>query len=530
MKKTFNINIGNSIIHIEEDGYELLTSYLIEVKQHFGKSADDFEIVSDIENRIAEMLLEILEAQQKQVIELADVQVVTGLMGSVKDFEHDGEEEAEAGGYRAQGPSGFAERKVYRDTDDAMIAGVCSGLSHYLNMDVSVIRILAVLTTFFAGSGIIAYLILWVTIPKAVSRSEKMAMKGEAVNLQGFKRNFEEEMNTLRDNLQHAGNQLQPMMKKSGTFISEFVEVLGKFLQGTGKTIFKIIAVIIVIMGSLAFLAALICLAAALGFSDSSASQVFPLSMIDESYFQPFVFAAFITVAIPILALILFSVRVAFNSRPLNKTFAYGLLLVWLGGLSAGIYLVAKIGYEFREEAEFTQTVPIKPFQVYELAIDKSRFFTREDSLKYQLNSADYAGRIIQSDNDHDNPFTIPRNVSLRIEKSENNTVSLTESYRSQGKDFATALDYAKNIDYDFKQIDSVLRFSPAIHLKRNANWRDQRVELILRLPVGARLKIDRDLDRYLTSFSLWGCADEQNRDNYYGTMTEEGLQCTEEN
>ena len=186
MKKTLNINIGNSIIHIEEDAYELLTTYLIEVKQHFGKSADDFEIVSDIENRIAEMFTEILHTQQKQVIELEDVQVVIGLMGSVKDFE-EGSDEEPAADYNHTYSSAFAERKIYRDTDEAMVAGVCSGLSHYLKMDVSILRVVAVLSVLLGGSGLIAYLVLWIAIPKASTRAEKMAMKGEAANLQGFK-------------------------------------------------------------------------------------------------------------------------------------------------------------------------------------------------------------------------------------------------------------------------------------------------------------------------------------------------------
>ncbi|RZL09740.1 MAG: PspC family transcriptional regulator, partial [Pedobacter sp.] len=55
MKKTHHINIGNSITLIEEDAYEMLTIYLNEVKLHFAKSADNFEIVTDIENRIAEL-------------------------------------------------------------------------------------------------------------------------------------------------------------------------------------------------------------------------------------------------------------------------------------------------------------------------------------------------------------------------------------------------------------------------------------------------------------------------------------------
>lgn len=519
MKKTLNINIGNSIIHIEESAFELLTNYLIEVKQHFGKSADDFEIVSDIENRIAEMFTEMLQTQQKQVVELEDVEIVIAMMGSVKDFENNDEEESANGTTETHFP-GNNDRKIYRDTDDAMVAGVCAGLSHYLRMDVSILRLIAVMTVFLGGSGIVAYLILWVAIPKAYSRAEKMAMKGEAVNLQGFKRNFEEELSNLND-------QMRPFVKHSRSFIAEFVEVLGVFLRGTGKTIFKFIAIIIVIVGSLMFLAALIAVAAILGVWDASTTQLFPFSMVDAAYFTPFIFAVFIVVAIPMLALVLFSIRVAFNTHTSNKTVSYILLLVWLCGLSVGIFYVAKISSEFKEEARFTQTIPVKAYPAYSLTIDKARFFSKEDSLRYQLNSADYAGRVIQTN--HDGPFNMPRNVSLRIEKSEGAATSLTESYSAKGINFETALYHAKNIHYDFMQKDSVLRFSPELHLLKNVNWRDQEIDIVLRVPVGTRLNIDGELDRYLQNYSLWDCADDDTRDRdepYQLVMTEEGLKC----
>lgn len=529
MKKTLNINIGNSIIHLEEDAYELLTNYLMEVKQHFGKSADDFEIVSDIENRIAEMFSEILLAQQKPVIELADVQVVIELMGSVKDFEDESGEEQPAASPNDYSYSAYGERKIYRDTDEAMVAGVCSGLSHYLRMDVSILRIIAALTILLGGSGLIAYLILWVAIPKAYTRSEKMAMKGEAANLQGFKRNFEEELSNLKGNLKNANDQLQPLIRRSGSFIAEFIEVLGSFLQGTGKTVFKFIAVIVMICGSLVFLGTFIALAAVLGFWDTTTTQIFPLNIIDGSYLAPFVIAVFIVVAIPMIALILFSVRIAFNTHKINKMVSYGLLVVWLGGLSIGIFYIAKITTEFKEDAEFTQNIPVKKYAAYNLEIDKSMFFSKEDSLHYRLNSSEYTGRVIQTD--LDGPFVSPKNVSIRIEKSDDENSSLTESYSSQGLNFETALYHAKNIQYAFKQKDSVLRFSPQLHLKKNTNWRNQSVELILRVPVGARLNINRDLDRYLQDYSLWDCGDDNSRDEpYHGVMTAEGLKCKEDN
>lgn len=524
MKKTLNINIGNSIIHIEEDAYELLTNYLIEVKQHFGKSADDFEIVNDIENRIAEMFLEMLRTQEKQVIEPEDVQIVIAMMGSVKDFEEEPEDNSDEAEYRAAYAAGF-ERKIFRDTDGGMVAGVCSGLSYYLKIDVSILRVIAVLTVLLGGSGFLAYLILWIAIPKADSRSEKMAMKGEAVNLQGFKRNFEEELSSLHKNLKNAGDHLH---KRSGTFVTEFVEVLGNFMKGTGRSIFKFIAVIIVIIGSFALLAAFIAIAAALGFYDSSISQIFPLNIVDVSYFTTFLIASFIVFIIPLLALILFSVRIAFNTAPVNKTISYALLLIWLAGLSAAIFYVAKTTSEFKEEAEFTQTVPVKKYPVYTLTLDKSRLFSKEDSLRYQLNSADNAGLVIQ-ENHH---FGLPKNLTIRIERSESDEASVHKSYRSNGVNFETALYQAKNIQYTFVQQDSVLKFSPKLHLKRNANWRDQRVEIVFRIPAGTRLNIDRDLDRYIQNYSLWSCDSDDNEDHsdqpYKGVMTSEGLKCRE--
>lgn len=524
MKKTLNINIGNSIIHIEEDAYELLTTYLIEVKQHFGKSADDFEIVSDIENRIAEMFTEILHTQQKQVIELADVQVVIGLMGSVKDFEEQSEEDP-AADYNNTYSSAFAERKIYRDTEEAMVAGVCAGLSHYLKMDVSIIRIVAALSVMLGGSGLIAYLVLWIAIPKASTRAERMAMKGEAANLQGFKRSFEEELSNLKDNLKNANEHLRPFVKHSGNFITEFITVLGTFLQGSGKIIFKFIAIVLLLVGSVFLLSDFVALASILGVWYSGAAQVFPFNIVNGSYLTIFSVAAFFTIAIPLLGMILLSIRVAFNSRPIHQMLSYALLLIWLCALSVGIFFIAKTGTEFKEQASFTQTLSLKTYPVYTLEMDKTMFFSKEDSLQYRLNSSDFIGKIIQKDPERSS--AAPRNVSIRIEKSEGNVPVLIQSYSSQGRDFAMALNHAKNIRYDFAQQDSLLKFGPEVHLKKQEYWRDQRVELLIKLPVGTKLRIGKNLDRYLNGYSLWDCDDENFvEDRYEGVMTEEGLKC----
>ena len=58
-------------------------------------------------------------------------------------------------------------KKLYRSRQDSKIAGVCGGIAEYFNIDSTIIRLLAVLTIFFGGGGIIAYLAAWLIIPLA---------------------------------------------------------------------------------------------------------------------------------------------------------------------------------------------------------------------------------------------------------------------------------------------------------------------------------------------------------------------------
>jgi len=56
-------------------------------------------------------------------------------------------------------------KKLYRSRKDSKVAGVCGGIAEYFNVDPTIIRLLAVLTIFFGGGGIVAYIIAWLIIP-----------------------------------------------------------------------------------------------------------------------------------------------------------------------------------------------------------------------------------------------------------------------------------------------------------------------------------------------------------------------------
>ncbi|WP_293785722.1 PspC domain-containing protein [uncultured Pedobacter sp.] len=525
MEKTIIINIGNTIIHIEESAYELLKAYLNEVKQYFANHADDLEIVTDIENRIAELLTEQLEEQKKQVVDSANVNSVIAQMGRVQDFDNTaegGEEPIIDNHYQYQ----YTEKKLYRDMDDRVVAGVCAGIAHFVNADPKWIRLATVLISLAGGFGLLVYAILWIIMPKAKSRVEKMEMKGEPANLQGFQKNLDEELQAVKERLTEVNKHAQPLFARFGIFIGEFFEWFGRFISGTGKVIFKVIAGLIVVAGVLFLLALIIGTAVFQGFWDASIYEYFPFSIVNESNRGMILLGAFVVCFVPVLALVLFSIRIAFNKQITNKTLSFALLIIWLGGVAVTGYHVAKILSEFKQHAELTQTTDLKSFPTYTLNIDKSKYFTKEDSLAYHID-ANNRHQIVVDDME-DGPFVSPSRIRIDINKSENGITRLTQKYESQGKTFQSALQNAQNISYNYIMKDSELVFSPRFQLRKGSIWRNQEVRLTLEIPVGTKLILKQDIYRYVNNYWAWECNDSENDQNDYSVwvMTDDGLKC----
>lgn len=525
MEKTIIINIGNTIIHIEESAYERLKAYLNEVKQYFANHADDLEIVTDIENRIAELLTEQLEEQRKQVVDSANVNSVIAQMGKVQDFDtvEEGEEAPVINNnYQHQ----YTEKKLYRDMDDRVVAGVCAGIAHYVNADPKWIRLATLLISIAGGFGILVYAILWIIMPKAKSRIERMEMKGEPANLQGFQKNLDEELQAVKERLGEVNKHAQPIFARLGNFIGEFFEWLGRFISGTGKVIFKIIAGFIIVFGVLFLITLIIGTAAFQGFWDASIYEYFPFSIINEGNRGAILFGAFIVCFVPILALVLFSIRVAFNKQAINKTLSFALLIIWLAGVAITGYQAAKISSEFKQHAELTQTTDLKAYPVYTINIDKSKYFSKEDSVAYHIDANNRHQIVV--DDFEDGPFVSPNHIRIDINKSETGVTRLTQKYESQGKTFQSALQNAQNISYNYVVKDSELTFSPRFQLRKGTIWRNQEVRLNLEIPVGTKLILKQDAYRYVNNYWTWECNNSENdhNDSSIWIMTDDGLKC----
>lgn len=237
MKKTLNINLAGYPFTIDEDAYNLLKDYLDTIKYAFDNNDDTGEIASDIESRIAELLLE-KESGKFRIVSAREVTEVINRIGQPSDFietieEVDVKEEENIKEtaptpppynpqYQSNNP--FVRKKLFRDPQNSMLGGVCSGLAMYLNWDVTIVRLITVVLFFLSASTVaIVYIILWIIVPAADSPLQRMQMKGENPTMENIGRNVTETYREETDN----SNSLQ---NNSRGFFSQAISVFVKCL------------------------------------------------------------------------------------------------------------------------------------------------------------------------------------------------------------------------------------------------------------------------------------------------------------
>lgn len=209
MQKTLNINIKGTIFHLNEDAYNKLNKYLDEINNHFRNKKGREEIINDIENRLTELFQHKLN-DKKQVITIEDVDEVIGTMGHPSDFDEDSEDD-----YTTV-PQNLlkGKKRLFRNVDDRMLGGVCSGLGAYFNIDTVWVRIAFLIALVFAGGSVLVYLVLWIVIPPARTVTEKLEMQGDPVTISNMEKAFKEEMNEIKDKLEDLTEQAKQTFKK----------------------------------------------------------------------------------------------------------------------------------------------------------------------------------------------------------------------------------------------------------------------------------------------------------------------------
>ncbi len=237
MKKNITINLCGRLFQIDEDAYEMLQHYTESLRASFGKEEGGEEIADDIEERIAELFDE-LKQNGVEAITIEHVKDIITRIGEPEQLTNDdsGEWKEESGknsGHRYDSFRSAAEgvydnvrartsgKRLYRNPNDRMIAGVMSGLAAYTNTDVTWWRLGIVLSVLFYGFGIIAYIVLAIVLPEANTPEERLQMEGKEVTPQNL-------ANVVVENGQ------QPVRRNGcvGTFVTLIGTLVAAFFVG----------------------------------------------------------------------------------------------------------------------------------------------------------------------------------------------------------------------------------------------------------------------------------------------------------
>ncbi len=246
MKTTENVSLAGYAFKIETDAYAELETYLEEIRNGFRGDASADEIVADIEERIAELLRE--RCVSGMVVEMAMVHDIMKRIGDPKELAQEDVDpafgEPGASGHetgkataekKASDKKNWKSRRLFRNMDERVIGGVCSGLGTYFGLDKVIFRIFFMISFFIGLIGIddgpyimisvIAYLCLWIAMPAARTAEQKREMKGRPMNLNNYRDkgfDFEKEVREVAES--PAG---QTAKRAGGVFLGILLLIIG---------------------------------------------------------------------------------------------------------------------------------------------------------------------------------------------------------------------------------------------------------------------------------------------------------------
>ncbi|KAF0237557.1 MAG: phage shock protein [Prolixibacteraceae bacterium] len=490
MKKTFTINISGTVFHIEEDAYEVLQKYLVNLKNHFGSSEEGKEILTDIEARIAEIFIE----KSTNVQNVVTIEMVNGaieIMGTPEDFvEDEGETEVQA----AESDETKRRRRLYRDPDHRVIGGVCGGLGAYFNMDPVILRIIFIALLFLTGgTALLAYIILWIAVPKAKNTAQRLEMRGQEATVKNIEKSIKEEVTEMKESFKK--------MKDSDTYAKgkRSVDAAGDVAYSGIKVILRVavivIGVLLIISGFLGLL----------GFISSmvighSFVQGWPMIWSPEvevpGFFNHFVspgtvtfgmIAVGILAGIPLLAMLFIGTKLVFRYKTNNTAIGLTMVGVWLIALVSLIVVSFSQLGNFKSQSSFTETKTISCGLCQTLTLKLG-----ED--KY----ADYAKMDFEIDNVKiavvDGEEVMLGHAKLDIEKSGNDEFVILVKKASRGKSRELAKENSENIIYRYDLQDSTVVFDPYFILGKDDKYRGQQVDITIKVPEGKAVYLSDDL------------------------------------
>jgi phage shock protein PspC (stress-responsive transcriptional regulator) len=228
MNEITHIHLGRQPFTIAVDAHQALRHYLQAIETAV---SDNAEVVNEVELRMAELLAERGVTAEKVILK-EDVEYLKKQLGKPADFGGDDDDQKPKSKSQAKADADSDDsgpKRLFRDMDHAMFAGVCAGLAKYFGVDAVIIRLIFAALVFFGGGGLLLYGVLWLIVPEAKTGSDRLQMQGRAVTVDGLKHIVE------RADLNGAA-------RRAGSVIAPFAQTVARVVLAVLGTSFMVIA------------------------------------------------------------------------------------------------------------------------------------------------------------------------------------------------------------------------------------------------------------------------------------------------
>jgi phage shock protein PspC (stress-responsive transcriptional regulator) len=488
MKKTISIHIKGINFLIEEDAYELLKDYLKRLEEKLSSVNGKEEILEDIELRVVELFSNRLSTR-KEVIEEIDVRETIETLGEPEQFledetsENNSNEKSEP--YNQENASyQSTEKRLYRNMENASIAGVCSGLAQYFKMDVVLVRILFVLFTLAAGFGVPLYIILWIVLPAANTHIDRLRMQGRPITVE-----------SVREEVEMAAQRMSSSSQKFASKI-ERDSVIQKTARTIGQIFSKILGGFLLFLGIVFSIGFFIVGVGQMGTTPVKTEDGYlGLYNFGLLFFEDpeqlnwlWISASIITVVV-IIWLIASGTRLLFNLRfPWYKYLSRSVFFVAIVGVILAFYFGSMVAREYSMEKAIETVIASSSEPITIKTADDDYYINNYRHNGYnRRNGRNYWLLITKKGIEE-------RGVRIYYEESPDSLYHIIEEKIASSRNDRDALRRAKNIQFKVVQNGTNYSIPNTFHFPLEDKIRNQRVHVYVQVPKGKSVKVNDDI------------------------------------
>ncbi len=392
-------------------------------------------------------------------------------------------------------------KKMFRDPESRVLGGVASGIAAYFGIDVTVVRLLFVLSIFLGGTGVILYIIFWIITPEAKTITQKMQMQGEPVTLSGIQDSIKKSLhNEEGEESAFAKILLFPFRALAAVF-----DALGNVIGPFSKVLVEVLRIfagaIITLTGLMGMISLILLTGLMMGFFGGLNEFWFtadiPYQVIVDSFSPVLYIAALVVCLMPLLLLTLLGISVLAKKIVFNGAVGWPIFGIWLVGMISLAIFIPKTIASFSYEADHNET---RKFEIDERPITM-------------------AVRYVES--------SFGDSEMLRIRGHEDSIFVLKMTYSAHGNSRKDAVENAKMITYRVVQEGDRLIFDSNFEFDQKAKFRNQELDMTLFVPLGHEFILEDDMECLVTNtFGRYGYRSWQINEDYTWAFSEDGLQC----